>query len=263
MLGASNYLGDLAPVAFLPSATFLSGGAFARINFNQYLSAKTSIYRGTIAASDAYSPNEFRKARNLSFRSNITEFALIPEINIPGYYPIGWAKPLSVYLFAGIALYHYNPKAKYKGIWYELQPLGTEGQGMPGFKKKYALTQFSFPVGGGIKFALNEYWNIGVEIGGRKTYNDYLDDVSGNYVARQELIEGNGILAANLANREGEYLGTSPVSHPTGSTPRADAKYKDWYVFTGVTLSYNFVVNFDGSGFNGGKKGLHCPSFLK
>ena len=54
--------------------------------------------------------------------------------------------------------------------------MGTEGQGIDGFGEKYKLTQFAIPMGAGVKIAVTERLNIGLEAGVRKTFTDYIDD---------------------------------------------------------------------------------------
>ena len=84
-----------------------------------------------------------------------------------------------------MGLFHFNPFTydKENNKTY-LQPLSTEGQGLkeyPG-RKKYSLTQFCLPVGGGWKWNINENWDISYELGFRILFTDYLDDVSKTYV---------------------------------------------------------------------------------
>ena len=49
-------------------------------------------------------------------------------------------------------------------------------------QKPYNLTQFAIPFGGGIKFRVSENVVLAYEVGFRKTFTDYLDDVSTFYV---------------------------------------------------------------------------------
>ena len=52
-----------------------------------------------------------------------------------------------------------------KGGWWELQTLGTEGQGTTQFqsRKKYSLTQISVPVGIGLKIDFSKRLNFAFE----------------------------------------------------------------------------------------------------
>jgi opacity protein-like surface antigen len=245
LLGASNYLGDLSNNSgtVYIKETKPAFGALVRYNFNDMFTARLGLTYTWVAGRDANVKNDdFVKNRNLSFRSNILEFALTGEINIPGYQPYALSRPLSPYLFVGIAATKFNPKTRYQGNWEKLQPLGTEGQGMPGFDKEYGLTSFTIPFGVGVKYALTDKINLGLELGARRMSTDYLDDVSGNYVSYPDLLAGNGELAAALGNRTGELTGGEPVVVPTG-TQRGDRSESDWYFILGITVSYNFLDN--------------------
>ena len=263
MGGASNYNGDLSPNKALASFgdTHPAFGGFLRYNLADHISVKGHIYYATISADDAKASNsEGRRARNLSFRSSVLEFGIQGEWNILGYQPYALDKPFSPYLFLGVAGFKFKPKTKYKNEWVELQPLGTEGQGMEGRPDPYKLFELSIPAGGGVKYALNDKWTVGVEAGVRKTFTDYLDDVSTTYVTRPDLVAANGILAANLANRGGEALGTEPLIVPTG-TKRGEADKKDWYIIGGLTISYNFLDNGLVGSRNRGRRKAGCPTF--
>lgn len=254
-VGASTYMGDLATgqTRFAIGKIRPMGGLFARYNFNDYITLRLGGNFGMIAADDKNAKEELQKFRNLHFKSNIIEGHLIAEFNILGFQPYNLNKPFSPYIFGGIAFFNFKPKAEYNDEWIELQPLGTEGQGLSGFPAKYQLTQISFPIGFGVKYAMSDTWNIGVDVGARKTLTDYLDDVSSDYVDEALLLESNELSAA-LANRSGEPI--------MGGVVRGNSKYKDWYMFVGVTLSRNFLDNgLVGSRKRGRRNKTGCPSF--
>ena len=257
IIGASVYQGDLTPSRIWSSIgqTHISYGAFYRQNLHKFFALKFAITQGTISGDDATARSEGRKARNLSFKSPVTELALTAEINVLGYQPYNLEKVFSPYAFGGIALYRFNPKAKLDGKWYELHPLGTEGQYFPETgKSPYKLIQFSIPMGMGFKYALNDIWNIGIEMGSRMTFTDYLDDVSTTYVADNKWLESGQEIAAQLANR------SSSVKN--GGELRGNARNNDWYIFGGITLSYNFLDNgLVGARRRGRRSKTGCPTF--
>src|SRR5690606_3722723 len=91
---------------------------------------------------------------------------------------------------------------EFNGNEIALQPLGTEGQGTSlSTKKNYSLNQFTVPLGIGIKLNIKDGLAISLEYGIRKTFTDYLDDVSGYYVDTDILARENGTIAASLSNR--------------------------------------------------------------
>ena len=248
LLGFSNYIGDLSNNSnnIYLNETRPAVGLLARYNLNDYLAFRLGGVYTRLGGRDANVNNdEFIRQRNLSFRSSVTELSLTAEVNLPGYQPYGLFKPFSPYLFAGVSVVRFNPQARYQGDWVDLQPLGTEGQGLPQYPERgapYKLNTFSIPFGLGIKYALSDKINIGLEIGARRAFTDYLDDVSTTYVSYEELLSGNGEQAAALGNRTGELAGAEPVSVETG-TRRGDSKANDWFFIVGATVSYNFLEN--------------------
>lgn len=245
-LGGANYFGDLSnnSNSFYFQEFRPGGGLFLRYNLTDKLHFKASGNYMRIAGEDANSNIREVTQRNLSFRSSLIEVAVTAEWNIMGYEPYGMFQPFSPYLFAGIGGTHFTPQAELNGEWVNLAGLGTEGQGLAQYpdRSDYSQMTLVIPFGVGAKYALNDNWNLGLELGLRATFTDYLDDVSGSYVSYQELLEGNGVTAATLGNRTGELNGTGPVTVATG-TPRGDTNSRDWYVFIGLSISKNFVEN--------------------
>ncbi len=231
--GTTNYQGDLAPSNLRTSLgrTHASFGVFGRYNMNNFVSVKLGITAGTISGDDA----DNNRVRNLSFRSNLIDVSITGEFNILGYQPYALERVFSPYILLGVGFVHFNPRTQLDGEWIELQPLGTEGQGNAEFGSKYGLVQVVIPFGGGLKYAISDTWNLGVELGLRKTFTDYLDDVSTVYVDNDFLLANNGELAATLANRTGESI--------SGGSVRGNPDIKDWYVFMGFSVSVNFLDN--------------------
>lgn len=239
--GVANYQGDLAPIITFDNidigVTKGAIGILGRTNFNRFFSLRGGLTYGKVGADDRISGKE----RNLRFESDIFEASIIAEFNIFGYDPVYSGKNFSPYLFIGGAGYYFNPKADYNGRDVALQPLGTEGQGRPGYEERYSLVSFSIPVGGGLKFALGESWTIGLEFGARKLFHDYLDDVSGNYAAFEDL-NATSEIAGAIAYRTWELTDESPASAPAG-VGRGNQKFFDWYYFSMLSLTYHLPTS--------------------
>ncbi len=245
-MGLSSYLGDLKATTYHLDQNSLSGGAQGRYNFNDRFSLRAAFNFGTIKAEDDLTGMTKLMARNLSFRSRIQEFSLIGEANILRFGSHRMNKKgrnyykFTPFVFGGLAVFHFNPEAKYQGKWYELQPLGTEGQYVPGSRvKDYNLTQISLPVGVGLKFQLEPNIVVSYEIGWRKTFTDYLDDVSGSYYDFDAIRAATGDIAATLAYRGDELNAGLPESAVAGSQ-RGESANDDWYIISSLTISYKF-----------------------
>ena len=234
-VGASYYIGDLNPFAHFYNPK-LAGGLHYKRNLNPRISYRLGFLYARAGASDADSKDGFAVNRNLSFQTNIYELSGIVEVNFFKFQPgdFRWYAPFTPYLFFGLAYFNMNPKGTYNGELIELQPLGTEGQGTSqNDKKKYNLNQVSIPFGLGFKFSLAKRITMAFEYGVRKTFTDYMDDVSGNYVDPEVLAAESGQLAAEIADPSIE--GTA--FNNNSGTVRGNPYNKDWYFYAGGTLS--------------------------
>ena len=234
MGGGSYYLGDINSKHF--DYMMPSGGIVIRKNIDRRIVVKSELLLGNIRADDARNRNDTMKLnRNLHFRSPIYELSGQVEFNFLPYETGNSLYPFTPFIFAGVSLFRFNPKAEANnGEWVALQPLGTEGQGTTSFqdRRRYALTQFSIPMGGGFKIAINKTFNIILEYGIRKTFTDYLDDVSTSYIG------GNLIDMSPL----GIEMSDKSLNGPQAKDfQRGDSKDKDWYTFTGITLSFKIL----------------------
>ena len=236
--GVSNYQGDLTPNFMEASEYAPAFGAFGRYNFTGHLAVKGHFYKGLLKGSDHNAQiTKGNRARNLSFQTDIYEVGITAEYNLINYNIASKDHVTTPYIFAGISGVYFNPQAELNGQWFDLQPLGTEGQGLPGYDAPYKQFTVGIPAGLGVKFNINEKANIGIELGLRYTLTDYLDDVSTQYPDLQVLAEANGEFAAALSYRKLEF-NPDLVEDPTGME-RGNSKNNDLFFFGGVTLSVN------------------------
>jgi hypothetical protein len=240
--GFSNYSGDLQARRFTLNQ---AGGTFA--GFLSYEIAPKFMIRGTL------------RARNLSFKSKIYEASLVGDYSFNDLH----YQYFTPYIFGGLAIFRFNPYTyDTTGSVVSLRLLGTEGQGLREYpnRKIYSMYQISMPFGGGVRLRISENMVLGYEIGFRKTFTDYLDDVSSTYVDEATLASQRGRKAVEMAYRGGE-LKNGSKQYPANGTIRGGSKYKDWYYFSGVTLSIG-LTNEMGKLFGRkvGKGSVDCPT---
>lgn len=236
VFGTSYYLGDINPTKHFGGDRFYGGGLTFRNNFDKRWTLKSGISFHKIGAHDEDSDDPWQVNRNLHFVNELIEGTMQMELNFWDYQIGNKNDRFSPYLFAGIAYYNMKPQAEFQGTLFELQPLGTEGQGTLGGGKPYRLNGFALPFGAGAKFNIWSIIAISVEWGMRKTYTDFLDDVSGSYANPVALEEENGRLSMLLGDRR-IVPGGGLQASGTG-LHRGDPTVKDWYNFTTVTLSF-------------------------
>lgn len=239
-VGTMFYLGELNPSKLFAQPK-LAAGLVYRYNISPRWAVKADFMFGKVAGSDMQTNNGYE--RNLSFTSPITEFSVVAELNFLQLYTSVGKNHFAPYIFAGATVFSFDPMAQYKdGTEFELQSLGTEGQGLEGMPKKYSLTHFAIPFGIGLRFNIGRYVSIGAEWSMRYTFTDYLDDVGGKYYDNELLREQRGDIIADMADRTPELVGPEGESLPLhqAGEQRGNPTTHDLYSFAGATLTVKF-----------------------
>ena len=250
--GIATYQGELQGKRFSIDQSHPAVGIGASYDISNKFIIRSGFTYGVVEGNDKN--NNTAKSvelRNLNFKSALTEIHLGMEYNL---FKLE-GKSLTPYLFAGVAAFHFNPFTNdVSGNKVFLKPLSTEGQGLTEYpeRKNYNLIQFAIPFGGGIKFKLSDEVQVGLEVGLRKLFTDYLDDVSGSYVDATILQAAKGSQAVELAYRGDEI--NPNTTYPIAGAQRGNPKTKDWYYFSGLRISK--LLNSNGGG---GKDKLGCP----
>ena len=158
-LGTFTYTGDLSRTynfAFSkPAAT-----VFYRMNISKVVSLRTSLTGGKVGANDKTAPiDPLAVRRNASFNVFLLEASATFE-----YHFLDWREEkrrlrFTPYVFAGFGLFSIS--------------------GNTNKSAEYSNVQACIPFGGGMKYVINPNWYISCEVGIRKTFFDYLDNVSG------------------------------------------------------------------------------------
>jgi hypothetical protein len=258
-IGASNFLGDLGGANAIGTNGFkdlelsLTRPALTvgfRYKIAQNFSLHSHLTYGHVRGDDKLTEEFFRNNRNLNFKSDIFEFNLNFEAALlnqrqGGIYRLRGVKRLttyetSIYAFAGIGVFRFNPKGELNGEWYRLQPLGTEGQGLSPARERYDLVQICVPMGIGARYFFNRRMGVGFEFGIRKTFTDYIDDVSKTYYDNEAIKQKYGQVAALLADPRASSLnGTDADDVITApGQQRGDPRDNDAYMFAVISIHY-------------------------
>lgn len=163
-----------------------SGNVYASVMYHNIIGARLEATFGSIRSADSDVKGNsitsiYKRNRNLSFSSKISEFSLLFEFHplpLLDLEPLkNWPEP---YALAGVGIFSFNPQAKYNGNMVDLKPLHTEGEGFPEYPgvSNYSLTQANIPVGIGLRYKLSSRLSLRLEYVHRVLFTDYLDDVS-------------------------------------------------------------------------------------
>ena len=256
-VGATNFLGDLGGADqigthyfkdFEWSMTRIAAAVNLRYKLSEFFALNSHFTYGRVAGDDKLTKEFFRNYRNLNFWSDIYEL----NINFEGAFQqeqIGHryrlkrvkgikAYEIYTYLFGGIGVFYFDPKTRFNGETVRLRPLGTEGQGFVPTRKKYSEIQFCIPLGIGFKYTLDRKWGVGLELGIRKTFTDYIDDVSRTFFDYYYWEQKYGSAKATYIN---SIADRSSHDHPYITAPgaqRGQPRYKDSYMFAIFSINY-------------------------
>jgi len=226
--GTSHYFGDLAKDGdFSNIKANVNIGARYRFYDRLAISADLSWFR--LTGDDATDPG--KALRNLSFRSDNIEFSATLHVNLfpeSRFYLRRFANP---YAYGGVGVLNFYPSAELNGERHSLPPLHTEAV-------NYSNFAISFPVGGGVKFRINPYFNIALEGSYHFLLTDYLDDVSsGIYPSPSSFTDP---IARDLSDRSGE-AGANPSFAEEGRMVRGNPDNNDGFMIFNVKLEYYFM----------------------
>ena len=268
-LGTSNFLGDLGGKDAI-GTNDLQDLEISQFRFGFFIGHKYTLYKklylrsnftfSRVSGDDNLTEERFRHNRNLHFRSNIFELNVMAEYEIPinfrkGHiYDLkgvnGWkAKGASFFVFAGVGVFYFNPKAQIDGQWIELRPLRTEGQGLPGGPKQYKRVSVSIPIGLSLTKRISDVLSLGIEVSYRYTFTDYIDDVSTVYYNPYDIAlyndNGQADAAAYLSNPSLglEQGGVGNYATAPGQQ-RGDETDDDGYML--ITLKAQYLLKDNG-----------------
>jgi outer membrane protein OmpA-like peptidoglycan-associated protein len=177
LVGGANAYGDLVDARFFkPSNTNLAFGFSLQYQVDRNLGFRGSVMRGTISGSDLDSDR--LASRGLSFEAPITELALTGVFDFLGHKRFDdngrFKRVVSPYIFAGVAYGFSTADVDFSSI--NDQPNFQERAQLDIRNQKTA--HLSTPIGLGVKVDLNRQIVLGLELGLRPVFNDYLDGVS-------------------------------------------------------------------------------------
>ena len=197
-LGATNYRGEIAPEYQMennrPAFT-----AFYRKDVTVPVTLRAGFMAGVLRADDANVTGvnggvpPLSRYRQANTKGSVWEASGVLEYNFMDFHRRTDKVHFTPYLFAGIAGFYANTTTE-----------STNQELKGALNSQGSMIGIAIPAGAGLKFAMTERLNLGLEVGVRKTFTDQLDHLS-----------------------DQDPLLVNPHD-------------KDWYYYSGVSLSYIF-----------------------
>lgn len=192
-----------------------------------------------------------RKVRNLHFRTKMWEaygaVEFYPTVFFERYDGLqGKFRPYGV---IGAGVFHTNPQSEYYSPngtkrWVDLRSLRLEGQGMDEYpnRPEYKLTNIMIPMGVGFKYYIKETMYVGFEVLHRKTFTDYVDDVSTDYIDPNLFDKYLAPEQSAVANQI-YYRGYDNLSRPSIGEMRGNKNNNDSYFSSVIRFGWRLENN--------------------
>ncbi|MBX2961346.1 MAG: outer membrane beta-barrel protein [Cyclobacteriaceae bacterium] len=168
-LGTFNYTGDLVRTYNIKNSS-LAGTIHYRSNLSNVVSFRATITAGQVRATEV-PIDAFAAARNASFNTFLLETSIGFEYHFLNWRDVKAPMRYTPYIFAGLGLFGISG--------YDVKP------------EEYSNVQGTIPFGGGFKYIVNPKFYVAFEVGIRKTFFDYLDNISGGDPLQKNFQYGN------------------------------------------------------------------------
>lgn len=241
-IGAAFYEGDLGSSKrelALHDLRFCAS-THLRFNMNNHLALRMNLLAGQLKGTDnSFDDPAWRQVRGMSFTSPLIEISVLGEI-----YPFGLftraarsntgtpmnaqdlrhRRRIAPYLMVGVGGAFRNPMVD----WNE----GRDNNGVDPILAQEDKTatikgvNFVVPFGGGVRFAINDQFTIGLEGALRPTFTDYLDGVSqaGNPDQKDWYFTGGLTLSYSISEPREPSVHNPPAPVFAESTPAKPVK---------------------------------------
>lgn len=217
MLGGSNFIGDVGSTTYI-SPNKPAVGLLAKWNRSTRHSLRASLLFTQLAGNDKDSNDSRRQDRNYRFENSIVEFSAGMEFTFLDFDLFSTEPQFTPYLFTGISM------ARHKNILAirQLQPtpdiqlLLPTSPSYPSWNNTYNWA-VGIPMVFGIKGTISSNFILGAEIGVRYTFSDKIDGSNPDTL---------------------KYDPDNPQKWE--AVPFGNINSNDWYVFSGITLTYTF-----------------------
>jgi hypothetical protein len=173
---------------------------FYKKDISKPIAVRAALLAGMLRANDTDINLPVHQQRRAAMTTNLAEFSAGIDYKFLDFYDQRQRFRWTPYFTIGAAVANYNNRVVFANN--TIKP----------FENGFV---FSIPVGIGFKYALSYHWNLGLEIAARKT------------------LLKNGERIDYL--RRGNY-----ESNPPAELPDENPHDKDWYYYSGISLSYTF-----------------------
>lgn len=223
--GGSMFTGTVSSPSIFSNEVTLNNTVIGSFHFSNSISTSLMVSYFTLGNIDYSSSNLEEVARGFHFTTNMLTITPSFQIKISESALSSRSVFYTGYFGLGVDYIKFNPTSSYKGVIYDLQPLGTGGQFIDNSKTPYSLNAYGLMFSYRLNMNFSKKNALGLLISYHRTFTDYLDDVGADVYPDPALLmnisKNNGAAAVYFSNPTSDYitpgrLRSSP-SNPTDS----------------------------------------------
>lgn len=213
-VGGSNFVGDVGSTSYI-APNKLALGVLYKWNQTTRLAYRASLMYSKLSANDTESNDISRQLREDRFDTKLTEASVGIEFNFFDFDLYRAGRQFTPYIYTGISYASYEGDLSHNKL--TTPATASSPATFEPIPVSYSSSSFAIPFNVGVKTTLNSRFILAAEVGARYTFKDNLDS---SYPLTRIVITGTTATTENIAF--------------------GNINNNDWYLFTGVTLTYTF-----------------------
>ena len=208
--GGSMFTGTVSSPSLFTNEVTINNTFIGRYHFSNFLSSSIGISYFTLGNIDDNSTNLEEVSRGFHFTTKMLTISpslhlKITESNLNSKKII-----YTSYLGVGFDYIKFKPTSSYKGVIYDLQPLGTGGQLLDSAKSPYSLNTYALLFSYRFDINFNKRYSAGFLFSYHRSFSNYLDDVGADTYPNPDLLldklKSNGPAAVYFSNPTSQFI---------------------------------------------------------
>jgi len=231
--GLSYYMGDINPRKPFNQSR-LGYGLLVRYYDNTRWAFRLAYSNLQLEGSDESA--NYRAERGLSFTTNVHDIALVAEFNFLDYFTGSKRSYVSPYIFGGISVLNFTPKAKDgTKLCTVLTDVDYDKNIPENGNKKYSTFAASIPFGIGVKYSAGTRIGVALEWRMDFSFTDWLDDCHAYYP-----LWNNGDEPYVQYSDPTGYAADSQGNNTSKYVQRGNPENNDCYGYLNFSVIYKF-----------------------
>jgi hypothetical protein len=208
--GGSMFTGTVSSPSLFTNEVTFNNTILGSYHFSKYLSTSIGFSYFTLGNIDYNSTNLEEISRGFHFSTKMLTISPVLHLKISESNLNSKKIIYTSYLGLGLDFIKFNPTSSYKGLIYDLQPLGTGGQFIDNTKSPYNLSTYGLLFSYRFDLNFNKKYSTGILFSYHRTFSNYIDDVGNDLYPNPNLLfqtlKENSAAAVYFSNPTSQFI---------------------------------------------------------